>query len=71
MKATPKIQKDSSAVNPKCHVLGHFKGTVHFKIKKYILFLLPVVLFINLDSFGVRCLVLEISAVEISVFSLI
>ena len=34
-------------------------------------FLLPVVLFISLDSFGVSCLVLEISAVEISAFSLI
>ena len=45
-----------------------FKGTVHPKIKKY--FLLPVVLLINLDSFGVSCLVLGISAVEISVFSL-
>ena len=30
----------------------------------------PFVLFINVDSFGVRCLVLEISAVDISAFSL-
>ena len=41
------------------------KGTVHPKI------LLPVVLFINIDHFGVICLVLEISSVEISVFSLV
>ena len=34
-------------------------------------FLLPVVLFISLNCFGVSCLVLEISAVEISAFSLI
>ena len=33
-------------------------------------FLLPVVLFISLDSFGMSYLVLEISAVEISAFSL-
>ena len=38
---------------------------------KYIFSLLPVVLFINLDSFGVSCPVLETSAVEISVFSVI
>ena len=44
-----------------------FKGTV----QKYIYFLLPVVLFINVDGFGVSCRVLEISAVEISAFSLI
>ena len=36
----------------------YFKGT-------------PVVLFISLDSFGVSCLVLEISAVEIYAFFLI
>ena len=34
--------------------------------QKYILFLLNLVLFISLDCFGVSCLVLEISAVEIS-----
>ena len=32
-------------------------------------FLSPVELIINLDSFGVSCLVLEISAVEIRLFS--
>ena len=31
----------------------------------------PVELFISLDSFSVSCLVLEISAVQISAFSLI
>ena len=40
------------------------KGTAHPKIKT-IFFFLPVVLFISLDSFGVSCLVLEISAIEI------
>ena len=35
------------------------------------IFLLPLELFISLDSFGVRCLVLEILAVKISAFSLI
>ena len=44
----------------------NFKGTVH-KIKNTSF--LPVVLFITLDSFGVSCRVLEISAVEISAFS--
>ena len=39
--------------------------------QKYMFYLLPVEIFINLDSFGVSCLVLEISAVEISAFSLI
>ena len=33
--------------------------------------LLSVVLFSNLNSFGMSCLVLEISAVEISAFSII
>ena len=36
---------------------------------KYIFFLLHLVLFISLNCFGVSCLVLEISAVEISAFS--
>ena len=35
-----------------------------------IFLLLPVELFIRLDSFGVSCLVLKILAVEISAFSL-
>ena len=39
--------------------------------QKYIFFLLPVELFINVNCFGVSCLVLEISTVEISAFSLI
>ena len=43
------------------------KGTIHPKIKKYIFFLLLVVLFISLDSFGVSCLVLEISAIELDI----
>ena len=43
--------------------------TIKIKNKKYIFSLLPVVLIINLDHFGVSCLVLEISAVEISAFS--
>ena len=34
-------------------------------------FLLPVELFIDLDCFGVSCLVLDISGVEISAFFLI
>ena len=46
-----------------------FKGTDHPKIKKYRFFILPVELFVSLDCFGVSCLVLEISAVEISAFS--
>ena len=45
-------------------------SSVHPKIIIHI-FSLPVVLFISLDSFGVSCLVLEISAVESSAFSLI
>ena len=49
---------------PHCNLKGQFIPN-----QKYILFLLPVVLFINLDSFGVSCLVLEISAVEISALS--
>ena len=36
-----------------------------------IFYLLSVELLINLDSFGVSCIVLEISAVELSAFSLI
>ena len=50
---------------------AHIKGTVHPKIKNTCFFLLPVVVFIRIDSFGVSCLVLEISVVEISAFSLI
>ena len=43
------------------------KVAVHPKIyTKYIFFLLPVVLFVSLDSFGVSYLVLELSAVKIS-----
>ena len=45
-----------------------FKGTIHPKIKNT--YYLHVVLFISLDSFGVSCLVWEISAIEISAFSL-
>ena len=44
------------------------KGAVHPKIKNTH-FLLPVELFISLDSFGVSYLVMEISAVKISAFS--
>ena len=44
----------------------YIKGTVHPKIKLHIF---PVVLFICIDSFGVSCLVLEISAIEISAFT--
>ena len=36
---------------------------------RYIFFLLPVELFIRLDYFGASCLVLEISAAEVSAFS--
>ena len=39
------------------------------KIENTDFFLLHLVLFINLNSFGVSCLVLEILAVEISAFS--
>ena len=46
----------------------NIKGTVHPKIKIHIS---PLMLFINLDCFGVSCLVVEISAVKISAFSLI
>ena len=42
------------------------KGTVHPKSKIHSL---PVELFISLDCFGVSCLVLKISAVEVSAFS--
>ena len=45
-----------------------FKFTVHPQNQRYIFFLLPVVLFIILDSFGVSCPVLEISAIEMSAF---
>ena len=44
------------------------KRTVHSKIKSFF-FLVHLVLFINLDCFDVSCLVLQISAVEISAFS--
>ena len=50
-----------------CFIL---KGQFTLK-SKYICFLLPVALFINLDCFGVSCLDLEIAAVENSDFSLI
>ena len=53
-----------------CHYNSMLKGQFTPK-KKYIFSLFPVELFINLDSFGVSCLVSEISAVEISAFSLI
>ena len=46
-----------------------FKGTVQPKINKKIL--LPVVLFMSLDCCGVSCLVLEISAAEVSQMGLI
>ena len=39
--------------------------------QKYTFSLLSVELFISLDSIGVSCLVLEISAIEVSAFSLI
>ena len=55
-------------------VFSSYKGTVqifNYSIYINIFFLLPVVLFISLDSFGVSCLVLEISAIEISAFYLI
>ena len=48
-----------------------FKGTVPPQNQNYVFCLLPVVLFISLDCFGVSCLVLEISPVEISAFFLI
>ena len=44
------------------------KGAVHPKIKN--IFFLSVQIFINPDSFGLSCLVLEISSIEISAFSL-
>ena len=40
-------------------------------LKNTYFFLLPVELFISLNCFGVSCLVLEISATEISALSLI
>ena len=48
----------------KCSVLApvYLKGQFKAKSKIHI-FLVPVVLFINLDSFGASCLVFEISAV--------
>ena len=49
------------------HIL---KGQFIPKSKIHI-FLLPVELIINPDSFDVSCLVLEISAIEISTFSII
>ena len=44
-----------------------FKGSV--QDQKCIYFLSPVVLFIGLDCFGVSCLLLEILAVQISVYN--
>lgn len=46
-----------------------FKGAVQPRIKNGIFFLLPVVRFINQDCFGVSGRVLEMSGVEMSVFS--
>ena len=61
---------DAKKLNSGCFPQIVLKGAVHPKIQKYIFFLLPVVLFINLDSFGMSCLVLEIFG-EISAFFLI
>ena len=47
------------------HLLKYLKGQFTLKSKIHTL---PVELFISLDSFGVSCLVLEISAVDISAF---
>ena len=53
------------------HEILYFKKSLKVKdSQKYTFFLLSVVLFINLDCFDVSCLVLEMSAVEISAFSL-
>ena len=48
--------------------VAKLKGTLHFKIKNTYF---SSYLFISLDSFGVSRLVLGISALEISAFSLI
>ena len=50
--------------------LEQVKETVHLKYK-YTFFLLHLVLFVNVDCFGVSCLVLDILVVEISTFSLV
>lgn len=46
------------------------KGTVHPKINTTYFFFSPILPFTHLDCFDVSCRVLEISAVEISAFSL-
>ena len=52
------------------NLLNSNQGNLGTSCSPYLhIFLLPVVLFIRLDSFGVSCLVLKISAVEISAFS--
>ena len=53
--------------------MRRIKGTVQHKTKNtyFCIVLLPVALFISLDSFGVSCLVLKTSVIENSVFSLI
>ena len=52
-----------------CFFILVFKGTVHPKIHPKNIFLLHLVLFISLNCFDLRCLVLEISAVDPSAFS--
>lgn len=46
-----------------------FKGAVQPRIKSGVFFFLPVVRFISQDCFGVSGRVLEMSGVEMSVFS--
>ena len=46
-----------------------FKGTVPHQNQQYIFFLVPVVLFVHPDCFGVSCRVLQMSAVGASALS--
>ena len=53
------VTENEKFINNWLHCLKDIKGSVHHKV---IFFLLPVVLFMNVDCFGVSCLVLEILA---------
>ena len=60
------MQKYQSYRKLKLEFYVNLKGQCVPKSTIDILFLLPVVLFINLDCFSVSCLVLEISTIKIS-----
>ena len=66
------LEREKASGLTSCIPIGHFaqvdfQGIVHPNIK--IFFLLHVVAFIHVDSSGMSCIVLSISAVEMSAFS--